>query len=226
MAKMMMEKKWLSHLVEEFEKPYMKKLEAFLSSEASSGHTIYPKGQDIFNAFCYTPFDEVKVVIIGQDPYHGPNQAHGLSFSVLEGVTPPPSLKNVYKELKEDINNEIPKTGCLLKWAKQGVLLLNATLTVRAHQPKSHYGKGWEIFTDTVVEKIAKRKDPIVFLLWGKSAQEKCLKVLKGDDTPHLILSAAHPSFYSASNFFGCQHFSKTNDFLKKVGKTPIDWKI
>ncbi len=223
----LMEKSWLEILREEFDKPYMQNLKDFLSSEKKSGYTIYPDMKLIFNAFFQTPYQNVKVVIIGQDPYHGPNQAHGLSFSVKENVAMPPSLKNIYKELISDVGIKMPTSGCLEPWARQGVLLLNAILTVRSKEPLSHSGKGWEIFTDIVVEKQARRKDPIVFLLWGKSAQEKCYKVFeKIKDHPHLILTAAHPSFYSAANFFGCRHFSKANEFLIKNHKTPIDWQI
>jgi len=228
MAKMFMEKKWLQILNTEFEKPYMKKLEEFLIKEKQKNNEIFPSSNEIFSAFCYTPFSKVKVVIIGQDPYHGPGQAHGLSFSVKKGVKTPPSLKNIYKEIKEDLNilEDIPTNGCLDGWAKQGVLLLNATLTVTAQNPRSHYGKGWETFTDVVVEKISKKKDPVVFILWGRLAQEKVLKLLNEGADHHLVLTAAHPSFYSAAGFFGCKHFSKTNEFLKKNGKTPIDWQI
>jgi uracil-DNA glycosylase len=228
MAKMLMEKKWLQILNTEFEKPYMKKLEEFLIKEKQKNNEIFPPSNEIFNAFCYTPFSKVKVVIIGQDPYHGQGQAHGLSFSVQKGVKTPPSLKNIYKEIKEDLKvlEDIPTNGCLDGWAKQGVLLLNATLTVTAQNPRSHYGKGWETFTDVVVEKLSKKKDPVVFILWGRSAQEKVLKLLNEDTDHHLVLTAAHPSFYSAAGFFGCKHFSKTNEFLKKNGKTPIDWQI
>jgi uracil-DNA glycosylase len=221
-----MEKGWKDLLKEEFDKPYMKELQTFLAQEMKEGKTIYPPPSLIFNAFCQTPYEKVKVVIVGQDPYHGPNQAHGLSFSVPKEESPPPSLQNIFKELVEDVAIRMPRLGNLLFWAKQGVLLLNATLTVRKGEPKSHYGKGWEIFTDSVMEKLVLKKDPIVFLLWGKSAQEKCDRVLQNNQHSHLVLTAAHPSFYSVSGFFGCKHFSKTNDFLKKIGKTPIDWQI
>ena len=225
--RILMEKRWLEILYDEFSKPYMKGLQAYLAREKKAGCTIYPDQELIFNAFCQTPFDSVKVVIIGQDPYHGPNQAHGLSFSVRKNVDQPPSLKNIFQELQNDVGIKKPKTGYLLSWTRQGVLLLNATLTVRAREPRSHYGQGWEEFTDKVVEKLAEKKDGIVFLLWGKSAQEKCLKVFhKISNHPHLILTAAHPSFYSVSGFFGCKHFSKTNEFLKASNKEPIDWQI
>ncbi|MEI6242551.1 MAG: uracil-DNA glycosylase [Chlamydiota bacterium] len=224
---MYLEKKWFSLLQDEMEKPYMKELNTFLQSERKGNTPIFPPENLIYNAFCQTPFEEVKVVIIGQDPYHGKGQAHGLSFSVPEGILPPPSLKNIFKELKEDIGISIPSSGCLLPWAKQGVFLLNATLTVQEGKPKSHAGKGWEAFTDKVVEKLALRKDPLVFFLWGKLAQEKCENVFLGKNHPHLVLTAAHPSFFSASfGFFGCKHFSKANVFLEQKGKTPINWQV
>lgn len=220
-----MESSWLKLLNEEFEKPYMKKLEAFLAQEIASGSAIYPPFELIFNAFCQTPYDEAKVVLIGQDPYHNPGQAHGLSFSVPKGVSSPPSLQNIYKEIQEDLGIPPPSHGCLLDWARQGVLLLNATLTVRANEPKSHHGQGWEMFTDRVVQLLCEKKDPIVFLLWGKSAQDKMMHVQSS--VHHCILKAAHPSPFSAhSGFFGCRHFSKANAFLQKVGKIPIDWRI
>jgi uracil-DNA glycosylase len=223
----LMEKGWLNVLKDEFSAPYMQKLREFLIQEKAAGKIIYPPEELIFNAFCQTPFEEVKVVIIGQDPYHGKGQAHGLCFSVPKGIKTPPSLQNIFKELMEDLGLQMPSSGDLTPWAKQGILLLNATLTVREGEPLSHYGQGWEQFTDAVVEKVAKRNDPIAFMLWGKSAQEKVLKVFaKIPNHPHLILQAAHPSFYSASGFFGCKHFSKTNQFLIKNGKKPIDWQI
>ncbi|HVV53705.1 MAG TPA: uracil-DNA glycosylase [Mucilaginibacter sp.] len=220
-----LEPSWLRILHDEFEKDYMIKLKAFLKQEKEAGYTIYPKGSDIFNAFRKTPFDQLKVVLLGQDPYHGPNQAHGLSFSVQKGVTSPPSLKNIFKELSTDIPGfVIPNHGDLTEWAEQGVMLLNATLTVRAGSPGSHQKKGWEIFTDTVISKISELKEGIVFLLWGKFAQAKAELI---DAKKHFILKAAHPSPYSADyGFFGCHHFSKTNEILIKEGKTPIDWQI
>jgi uracil-DNA glycosylase len=221
-----MEASWFKLLQEEFEKPYMAQLEAFLAKEIQSGAEVYPPFELVFNAFCQTPFDEVKVVIMGQDPYHGPGQAHGLSFSVLPGVPQPPSLQNIFKELKADLGLEPPKGGCLIEWAKQGVLLLNATLTVRANEAKSHHGKGWETFTDRVIQLLCAKKDPIVFLLWGKSAYDKFQHICS-HATHHLVLTCAHPSPLSAhAGFLGCRHFSQANAFLKKVGKTPIDWKI
>ncbi|HEX2580149.1 MAG TPA: uracil-DNA glycosylase, partial [Rhabdochlamydiaceae bacterium] len=220
-----MEASWLDRLGSEFEKPYMRKLEAFLAEEHHSGAVVYPPFKQVFNAFCQTPFEKVQVVIIGQDPYHGPGQAHGLSFSVPKGVPPPPSLLNIYKELKSDLGLKIPTSGCLLSWAKQGVFLLNATLTVRAGQPRSHYGQGWEVFTDRVVQLLCERKDPLVFLLWGKSALEKFQHLEASGASGHLVLTAPHPSPLSAhAGFLGCRHFSKTNAFLQKLGKQPIDW--
>src|SRR3990167_2495240 len=222
-----METSWLKKLAPEFEKPYMKELEAFLAREFDSGAVIYPSFKDIFNSFCYTSFEKVRVVIIGQDPYHGPGQAHGLSFSVPKGVPLPPSLQNIFKELKEDLGVPSPPHGCLIEWAKQGVLLLNAILTVRANEAKSHHGKGWEIFTDRVVQLLCARKKPLAFLLWGKSALEKFQHIESCSNTEHLVLTAAHPSPLSAyTGFFGCSHFSKVNEFLKSVGCDPIDWKI
>lgn len=221
-----MEASWLDQLQGEFEKPYMKELEAFLAQEIGSGGEVYPPFDLIFNAFCQTPFDQVKVVIMGQDPYHGPGQAHGLSFSVPKGVPAPPSLQNIFKEIKADLGIAPPNHGCLIGWAKQGVLLLNATLTVRANEAKSHFGKGWEIFTDRVIQLLCKRKDPLVFMLWGKSAYEK-FQHINTDGSHHLILTAPHPSPLSAhAGFLGCRHFSKANQFLSKVGKNPIDWSV
>lgn len=222
-----MEKGWARVLKNEFEKQYMKDLQQFLISEKEKAYTIYPPKDLIFNAFCQTPYDNVKVVIMGQDPYHGKGQAHGLSFSVPKGINSPPSLKNIFQEMINDVNIKMPKTGDLTCLATQGVLLLNATLTVREAAPKTHYGKGWEIFTDRVIEILSKKEKPIVFLLWGASAKEKLLNVFKDvKNTHHLILTAAHPSFYSVSGFFGCKHFSKTNEFLIKNNIEPIDWQI
>jgi uracil-DNA glycosylase len=216
---------WLEILKDEFDKDYMVKLREFLKEEKESGRTVYPKNGDIFNAFNTTPFNELKVVILGQDPYHGANQAHGLSFSVQKGINPPPSLKNIYKELQADIPGfVIPTHGDLSEWAKQGVLLLNATLTVGAGSPGSHQKKGWEMFTDTVIKKISEEKEGIVFILWGKFAQNKAELI---DPKKHFILKAAHPSPYSAdSGFFGSKPFSKTNEILEKEGKKGIDWQI
>ncbi len=216
---------WLSVLNDELEKPYMKELKAFLLEEKQKGFTVYPKGSAIFNAFNHTPFDKVKVVILGQDPYHGVDQAHGLSFSVQKGIAIPPSLKNIYKELAEEFKDfKIPNHGNLTTWADQGVLLLNATLTVRAHEAGSHQNKGWEIFTDHVISVLSKERSGIVFLLWGKYAQQKASLI---DGSKHYVLKAAHPSPFSAYNgFFGSNHFSKTNELLTKDNLTPINWQI
>jgi uracil-DNA glycosylase len=219
------ESSWLQILHDEFEKPYMLQLKQFLKQEKEAGHKVYPKGSDIFNAFNHTPFTNLKAVILGQDPYHGANQAMGLSFAVHKGIPVPRSLANIYKELKTDISGfETPNHGDLTKWADQGVLLLNATLTVQAGLAGSHQKKGWEIFTDTVIRKISEEKEGIVFLLWGRFAQAKAELI---DQTKHHILKAAHPSPFSAeSGFFGCHHFSKTNELLRKQGNKEIDWQI
>lgn len=220
---MKLTKNWHEVLQEEIQKPYVEQLKKFIAQEKAEGKTIYPPESHIFYAFGMTPYKEVKVVIMGQDPYHGPGQAHGMSFSVPKGVPAPPSLKNIYKELQDDLGISPPQTGCLDGWAKQGVLLLNATLTVRASEPKSHYGKGWEQFTDAVIQKLAEREDPIVFLLWGRSAKEKCGALM--NHPRHKVLTAAHPSPFSAHyGFFGSRPFSKINNTLKQWGKTPIDW--
>jgi uracil-DNA glycosylase len=222
-----LEPSWKKELDEEFQKPYMVELKIFLKQEKEAGHTIYPKNVDIFNAFNITPFDDVKVVIIGQDPYHGPNQAHGLSFSVQKGVPAPPSLRNIYKELSTDIPGfTIPQTGDLTKWAQQGVLLLNATLTVRSATAGSHQKKGWEKFTDAAIKKLSDEKKGLVFILWGAYAQSK--SVLINPNNNHLIIKSTHPSPLAVSHggFFGSKPFSKTNDFLIKQGKQPIDWQI
>lgn len=220
-----LEPSWLEILHDEFEKPYMLKLREFLKKEKEEGIKIYPKNSDIFNAFNKTPFNNVKAVILGQDPYHGPNQAIGLSFAVNKGITIPPSLKNIYKELQTDIPGFVmPSHGDLTEWAEQGVMLLNATLTVQAGKPGSHQKKGWEIFTDTVIKKLSEQKEGIVFILWGKFAQAKEELI---DTAKHHILKAAHPSPYSADNgFFGCHHFSKTNTILENERKQQIDWQI
>ena len=214
---------WDGILKDEFQKEYYLKLRRFLASEYSS-RTIYPDMYDIFNALKYTSFEDTKVVILGQDPYHEPHQAHGLCFSVLKGVTPPPSLQNIYKELAADIGFVPPDHGELTKWAKQGVLMLNAVLTVRAHQANSHRGMGWEIFTDRVISELNKKQTPVVFILWGAYARQKA-KVIT--NPIHVKLTAAHPSPLSAYNgFFGCRHFSKANEILLKSGQTPIDWQL
>jgi uracil-DNA glycosylase len=223
---MTLHKSWHEPLKKELSKPYIKNLKRFLEKEKETGYVVYPPESLVFNAFSQTPFDQVKVVIIGQDPYHGKGQAEGLCFSVPKGISVPPSLKNIYKEIEADLGFPPPNHGCLLSWAKQGVLLLNATLTVREKSPRSHYGKGWETFTDSVVESLCQKKDPIVFLLWGKSAQEKCENILNKSNHPHIILSCSHPSPYSAKGFLGCRHFSKTNQYLANFGKTPINWRV
>jgi uracil-DNA glycosylase len=221
-----LEASWLEVLGDEFDQDYMLKLKEFLKEEKQAGNTIYPKGGDIFNAFNTTPFNEVKVVILGQDPYHGPNQAHGLSFSVQKGVAVPPSLQNIYKELATDIPGfTIPKTGNLTEWAEQGVLLLNATLTVRAATAGSHQKKGWEKFTDTVIKTISDKKEGVVFILWGAYAQSKSVLI---DGNKHLIIKSTHPSPLAVSHggFFGSKPFSKTNAYLEQHGEEPIDWQI
>jgi uracil-DNA glycosylase len=218
------EESWKKVLKEEFEKPYFQHIITFLKAEKATGKIIYPPGPLIFNAFKQTPFDKLKVVLLGQDPYHNKGQAHGLSFSVPDGVPKPPSLVNIFKELHSDLGIEIPESGNLEKWAKQGVLLLNASLTVRKNEPGSHAKIGWLQFTDSVIRKISDEKQGIVFLLWGKFAQEKQAII---DETKHYVLKAAHPSPYSANNgFFGCRHFSLTNELLTKQHKSPIDWKL
>ena len=220
-----LEASWLEILKDEFDKPYMVKLRAFLQQEKETGQTIFPKNKDIFNAFTQTPFDQLKVVIIGQDPYHGAGQAHGMAFSVQKGVPIPPSLQNIFKELKNEYPNYVqPKNGDLTRWAQQGVLLLNATLTVRENKAGSHQKKGWEIFTNKVISKISEEKDDVVFLLWGKFAQDKAELI---DTEKHHILKAAHPSPLAAHNgFFGCNHFIKTNEILQQNGLAVIDWQI
>lgn len=215
---------WKELLAPEFNKPYFNQIVQHLKTEKKQGKTIYPPGPFIFNAFNSTPVDRVKVVILGQDPYHGPGQAHGLCFSVQKGVPPPPSLVNIFKELKEDIGIPTPAHGDLSHWAQQGVFLLNASLTVRAAEPMSHAKIGWAQFTDTVIETLATRRSHLVFLLWGKFAQEKARLI---DETKHCILRAAHPSPLSAyAGFFGCRHFSKANEYLMEKGVAPVDWQV
>jgi uracil-DNA glycosylase len=220
-----LEPSWLKVLGEEFDKQYMVTLKKFLKEEKDAGNKIYPKGADIFNAFNTTPFDKVEVVLLGQDPYHGEHQAHGLSFSVQKGITIPPSLKNIYKELSTDITDFVaPQHGDLTKWAEQGVLLLNASLTVRAGMPGSHQKKGWETFTDTVIKTVSDKKEGIVFILWGAFAQAKAELI---DTSKHHIIKSPHPSPFSADRgFFGSKPFSKTNEILVKEGKKPIEWQI
>ena len=218
------EESWKKVLKAEFSKPYFPQIPLHLKTEKSQGKLIYPPGSLIFNAFNTTPFNKVKVVILGQDPYHGAGQAHGLCFSVQNGVPPPPSLVNIFKELQDDIGIEIPNHGNLTKWAAQGVFLLNASLTVRAGEPMSHSKIGWAAFTDTVIKKISEEKKNVVFLLWGKFAQEKRVLI---DETKHCILRSVHPSPLSAyGGFFGCKHFSKTNEYLMGKGIDPIDWSL
>lgn len=218
------EEGWKQVLKEEFNQPYFQQIALHLKVEKSQGKTIYPPGSLIFNAFDTTPLEKVKVVIIGQDPYHGPGQAHGLCFSVPFGVPPPPSLVNIFKELQSDVGIPLPNHGNLMHWAKQGVFLLNASLTVRAGEPMSHARIGWAQFTDNVIRKISSEKDHVVFLLWGKFAQEKRILV---DQNKHLILRSVHPSPLSAhAGFFGCRHFSQANEYLIQHGIDPIDWSL
>lgn len=216
---------WLKVLEGEFDKPYMKSLKNFLQEEKQAGFTVFPKGPDIFNAFNHTPFEKVKVVILGQDPYHGVGQAHGLSFSVQKGVVPPPSLKNIYKELADEFPDfKIPSHGELTAWADQGVLLLNATLTVRAHTAGSHQKKGWEQFTDKVITELSDKRTGLIFILWGNYAKQKEALI---DKNKHFIISSAHPSPFSAYNgFFGSKPFSTANEILKKEGKEEINWQV
>ncbi len=220
----MIDNDWLPAIQEEFKKPYYKELFQFVKDEYSRT-VIYPPSEDIFNALHLTPLGEVKVLILGQDPYHNENQAHGLSFSVpLSQKEIPPSLQNIYQELHDDLGCEIPNNGYLEKWAKQGVLLLNTVLTVRAHQANSHKGRGWEQFTDAIIQAVNAQDRPVVYLLWGKPAQSKIPMLT---NPKHLILQAPHPSPLSAyRGFFGCKHFSRANEFLKANGESPIDWQI
>jgi uracil-DNA glycosylase len=218
------EASWKEILKDEFKKPYFLQISEHLKTEKKQGKTIYPPGPLIFNAFEKTPFDQVKVVILGQDPYHGVKQAHGLSFSVQDGVPPPPSLVNIFKELHEDVGVPIPSHGNLEKWAEQGVLLLNASLTVRAQEPMSHSKIGWEKLTNTIIHKVSELKEHVVFILWGRFAQEKAALI---DSKKHFIIKSVHPSPLSAKNgFFGSRPFSKTNDYLVKHGIDPIDWAL
>ncbi len=218
-----LEQGWKEVLKDEFEKPYFPALKDFLIKERSQ-YTVYPPGPQIFAAFNQTPFEKVKVVILGQDPYHGPGQAHGLSFSVPRGIAPPPSLINIFKELKTDLDIPFPGHGNLEKWALQGVLLLNATLTVRANNAGSHQKKGWETFTDRAIELLSQKKNKLVFLLWGNYARQKTAII---DSSKHLVLTAVHPSPLSASRgFFGCRHFSRTNDYLLQHEIEPVDWNL
>lgn len=221
-----MEQSWKSHLADEFRKPYMQELKDFLRRELAKSKTIYPRGREYFNAFNSTPFDEVKVVVLGQDPYHGPGQAHGLCFSVQDGVDIPPSLVNIFKEIQNDLCLQPSHftTGCLKPWAAQGVLLLNSVLTVEAGRAASHQGRGWELFTDRAVQLLNEKKDNVVFMLWGAYAQKKGAVI---DEKRHLVLRAPHPSPLSAHRgFLGCRHFSKANDYLVRHGLEPIDWRL
>ncbi|RST60931.1 uracil-DNA glycosylase [Siminovitchia terrae] len=222
-AKNILDNDWAPLLEEEFQKPYYLSLREFLKKEYME-ESVYPSMHDIFNALKFTPFHKVKVVLLGQDPYHGHGQAHGLSFSVKPGVKTPPSLKNIFKELQEDVGCRIPNNGCLEKWANEGILLLNTVLTVRAGEAHSHRGKGWETFTDKVISLVNERETPVIFILWGKPAQEKIRLI---DTTKHTIIKSPHPSPFSANRgFFGSRPFSKTNECLLGLGEKPIDWQI
>jgi uracil-DNA glycosylase len=215
---------WKAHLVPEFSKDYMLKLKGFLNQQYSEKKVIYPHQNEYFAALDHTAFENVKVVILGQDPYHGPNQAHGFCFSVKEGVEPPPSLKNIYKELESDLNIKAPKHGCLVKWADQGVLLLNSVLTVEASKAASHEGQGWEKFTDAVIDVLNRERENIVFVLWGSYAQKKGALI---DRKKHLVINSPHPSPLSSyRGFFGSKPFSKINNYLISHHKTPIDWNL
>ncbi len=214
---------WKNVLNDEFQKPYFPLIKQFIIGQKAKGKKVYPPGPLIFNAFNLTSFENLKVVIIGQDPYHGEGQAHGLCFSVPVGIKPPPSLVNIFKEIKTDLGIDPPNYGNLEKWAKQGVLLLNASLTVNEGEPNSHAQCGWHIFTDAVIKKISDEKEGVVFLLWGKFAQNKEALI---DTSKHFVLKTAHPSPFSVDRFFGCKHFSKTNELLKQQGKQTIDWNL
>ncbi len=223
MPDIQLEASWKKRLAPEFELPYMQNLKAFLLEQKIKGKTIYPKGSNIFGALNHTPFDQVKVVILGQDPYHGPNQAHGLCFSVQKTVAIPPSLKNIYLELKNDVGFNPPKHGYLEAWTAQGVLLLNSVLTVEQNKPASHNGQGWEVFTDRIIALLNQEKEHLVFILWGSYAKKKGTVI---DRSKHLVLEAAHPSPFSVQGFLGCKHFSKANAYLSQNGKSPIDWAL
>ena len=219
-----LEASWKNLLLDEFTRPYMQNLKKFLQGELGAGKIIYPRGKEMFAALDLTPFDRVKVVILGQDPYHGPKQAHGLCFSVRPGVAIPPSLLNIYKELKEDVGFIIPSHGFLQSWAEQGVLLLNATLSVEQWKAGSHQGKGWEQFTDRIVHLLNDEREQLVFMLWGSYAQKKGAFI---DRKKHLVLQAPHPSPLSAHRgFFGCRHFSQANRYLEAHGQAPINWQL
>ncbi len=215
---------WLGQLQAEFEKPYMQQLRAFLQAEKSRRKVIYPKGSEMFNALNSTPFEQVKVIILGQDPYHGSGQAHGLCFSVREGVQPPPSLLNIFKELRDDLGIALPDHGCLQAWAEQGVLLLNSVLSVERGKAASHQGRGWEEFTDMAIAALNAHRQNLVFMLWGSYAQRKGQFI---DNQRHLVLKAPHPSPLAAHRgFFGCKHFSQANHYLEHNGLSPIDWSL
>lgn len=215
---------WLPALSAEFQQPYMQALKAFLQQEKTAGKVIFPPDGQLLNALDSTPFEQVKVVILGQDPYHGPGQAHGLCFSVPEGIKVPPSLVNIYKELNRDLGLPIPNHGCLQSWAQQGVLLLNATLSVEQGNAGSHQGKGWEAFTDRIIQSLSDQRDGLVFLLWGSYAQKKGRVI---DRNRHLVLTSPHPSPLSAHRgFIGNEHFSQTNQYLQAQGQAPIDWSV
>lgn len=215
------EESWKAVLREEFDKEYFSRIAAFLHKEKREGKTIYPPGPLIFNAFRLTPFEKVKVVILGQDPYHGPGQAHGLSFSVRDGVALPPSLQNIYKEVTSDTGAVPPRSGDLTRWAVQGVFLLNSVLTVRAGEPTSHSNIGWQTFTDAVIKTVSDKKESVVFMLWGNYARNKKHLI---DTSRHLVLEAAHPSPLARGAFFGCRHFSQANSYLISTGQSPINW--
>ena len=223
-APIKLEQSWLQELAPEFDQPYMQALKAFLRAEKKSGRRIFPAGGEFFNAFAHTPLDKVKIVILGQDPYHGEGQAHGLSFSVKPGVVVPPSLQNIYKELQDELGLPIPGHGHLSAWADQGVLLLNSVLSVECARAASHQGKGWESFTDKVIDVINRRLEGVVFMLWGSYAQRKGAII---DTARHLVLKAPHPSPLSAyRGFFGCGHFIQANQYLSDRGETPVDWSL
>ena len=223
MSNVKIEESWKNVLKTEFEQPYFQSLATFLRKEKENNKTVYPPGSLIFNAFNTTPFDKVKVVILGQDPYHNPGEAMGLSFSVPRGVRTPPSLKNIYKELNEDLGVPIPSHGDLTHWAEQGVFLLNAMLTVERNKPRSHQKIGWQTFTDTVIRRLSDQRQGLVFMLWGGFARQKKQLI---DNTKHLVLEAAHPSPLAGGAFFGSRHFSRANEYLKQQGKEPVDWRL
>ena len=223
-GRIQLEASWRAQLLDEFSKPYMQELRAFLRRRKQAGATIYPPGNEYFNALNTTPFEQVKVVVLGQDPYHGPGQAHGLCFSVRKGVPPPPSLRNIFAKLNRDLGAPPPRHGCLQHWAEQGVLLLNAVLTVEEGRAAAHAGKGWESFTDRIVRELSERRANLVFMLWGAYAQKKGAVI---DRAKHRVLESVHPSPLSAHRgFFGCAHFSQANNYLSEHGKSPIDWTI